>query len=73
LGEGTLRWLDSPPGVLAFARGDGLVCAVNFGTAASSAPVSGTPLLSSGPCPAGVLPGSTAAWWMSDGTESPAP
>ncbi|WP_175647363.1 glycoside hydrolase family 13 protein [Streptomyces cyaneochromogenes] len=72
LGEGTLRWLDSPPGVLAFVRGDGLVCAVNFGTAPTSAPVSGTPLLSSGPCPAGVLPGSTAAWWISDGTESPA-
>lgn len=70
LGEGTLSWLDSPPGVLAFVRGDGLVCAVNFGTAPTSAPVSGTPLLSSGPCPAGVLPGSTAAWWMSDGTES---
>ncbi|WP_217207617.1 glycoside hydrolase family 13 protein [Streptomyces sp. AC550_RSS872] len=66
LGEGTLRWLDSPPGVLAFVRGDGLVCAVNFGTAPTPAPVSGTPLLSSGPCPAGVLPGSTAAWWIGD-------
>ena len=26
----------------------------------------GTPLLSSGPCPAGVLPGATAAWWIGD-------
>ncbi|WP_329470263.1 glycoside hydrolase family 13 protein [Streptomyces sp. NBC_01723] len=66
LGEGTLRWLDTPPGVLAFVRGDGLVCAVNFGTAPTPAPVSGTPLLSSGPCPAGSLPGSTAAWWIAD-------
>ena len=66
LGEGPLRWLDTPPGVLGFVRGDGLVCAVNFGTAPTPAPVSGTPLLSSGPCPAGVLPGSTAAWWISD-------
>ncbi|MEU0603510.1 glycoside hydrolase family 13 protein [Streptomyces sp. NPDC006393] len=67
LGEGDLRWLDTPPGVLAFVRGDGLVCAVNFGTAPAPAPVSGTPLLASGPCPAaGVLPGSTAAWWIAD-------
>ncbi|MET7350127.1 glycoside hydrolase family 13 protein [Streptomyces mirabilis] len=68
LGEGALRWLQAPPGVLAFVRDDGLVCAVNFGTAPTPAPVSGTPLLSSGPCPAGVLPGSTAAWWISDCT-----
>ncbi|WP_405482145.1 glycoside hydrolase family 13 protein [Streptomyces sp. NBC_00009] len=68
LGEGTLRWLDTPPEVLAFVRGDGLVCAVNFGTAPVPAPVSGAPLLSSGPCPTGVLPGSTAAWWISDCT-----
>ncbi|WP_030182319.1 glycoside hydrolase family 13 protein [Streptomyces sp. NRRL S-813] len=67
LGEGDLRWLDTPPGVLAFVRGDGLVCAVNFGTAPTPAPVSGAPLLASGPCPAaGVLPGSTAAWWIAD-------
>ena len=67
MGEGDLRWLDTPPGVLAFVRGDGLVCAVNFGTAPTPAPVSGTPLLASGPCPAaGMLPGSTAAWWIAD-------
>ncbi|WP_328724393.1 glycoside hydrolase family 13 protein [Streptomyces sp. NBC_00259] len=68
LGEGTLRWLDSSPDVLAFVRGDGLVCAVNFGTAPVPAPVSGAPLLSSGPCPTGALPGSTTAWWISDCT-----
>ncbi|GGV03864.1 alpha-glucosidase [Streptomyces albospinus] len=64
LGEGTLRWLESPPQVLAFVRGDGLVCAINFGTEAVPAPVPGVPLLASGACPAGTLPGSTAAWWM---------
>lgn len=66
LGEGGLRWLESEPDVLAFVRGDGLICAVNFGTGPAAAPVSGSPLLSSGPCPAGVLPGSTTAWWLSD-------
>ncbi|MFI2263599.1 glycoside hydrolase family 13 protein [Streptomyces tubercidicus] len=69
LGEGTLRWLESPPQVLAFVRGDGLVCAVNFGTEPVPAPVPGVPLLASGDCPADTLPGSTAAWWM-DAPES---
>ncbi|MYT30315.1 MULTISPECIES: glycoside hydrolase family 13 protein [unclassified Streptomyces] len=64
LGDGTLRWLESAPQVLAFERGDGLVCAVNFGTASVPAPVPGVPLLASGDCPAGTLPGATAAWWM---------
>ncbi|WFB06050.1 glycoside hydrolase family 13 protein [Streptomyces sp. LX-29] len=64
LGEGTLRWLDSPPQVLAFVRGDGLVCAINFGTDPVPAPVPGAPLLASGDCPEGTLPGSTAAWWI---------
>ncbi|MFJ9419005.1 glycoside hydrolase family 13 protein [Streptomyces sp. NPDC101227] len=64
LGEGTLRWLETPPQVLAFVRGDGLVCAVNFGTLPVPAPVPGAPLLASGDCPAGTLPGATAAWWM---------
>ncbi|AOT57712.1 glycoside hydrolase family 13 protein [Streptomyces rubrolavendulae] len=63
LGEGTLRWLEAPPGVLAFERGEGLVCAVNFGTEPVPAPAAGVPLLASGPCPPGELPGSTAAWW----------
>ncbi|MFE6060654.1 glycoside hydrolase family 13 protein [Streptomyces sp. NPDC056431] len=66
LGEGPLRWLEAPPHVLAMARGDGLVCAVNFGSDTVPAPVPGVPLLSSGPCPAGELPGATAAWWSTD-------
>ncbi|MFE5943539.1 glycoside hydrolase family 13 protein [Streptomyces sp. NPDC056480] len=66
LGEGALRWLEAPPQVLAMARGDGLVCAVNFGSETVPAPVPGAPLLASGPCPAGELPGATAAWWSTD-------
>ncbi|MFE0626545.1 alpha-amylase family glycosyl hydrolase [Streptomyces sp. NPDC058864] len=66
LGEGTLRWLEAPPGVLAFVRGEGLVCAVNFGDQPVPAPVPGHPLLSSTPCPPGVLPGNAAAWWVHD-------
>ncbi|MFG2641940.1 glycoside hydrolase family 13 protein [Streptomyces sp. NPDC048370] len=66
LGEGALRWLEAPPQVLAMARGDGLVCAVNFGSETVPAPVAGAPLLASGPCPPGELPGATAAWWLTD-------
>ncbi|MGW2013605.1 glycoside hydrolase family 13 protein [Streptomyces sp. NPDC001927] len=66
LGEGELRWLEAPPQVLAMARGDGLVCAVNFGSETVPAPVPGAPLLASGPCPPGELPGATAAWWSVD-------
>ncbi|OEV03026.1 glycoside hydrolase family 13 protein [Streptomyces oceani] len=78
LGTGTLRWLETSPEVLAFIRDDGLVCAVNFGTAPVEAPVTGTLLLASGPYSesgaesgAGTvtgrtLPGSTAAWWLTE-------
>ncbi|WP_431982209.1 glycoside hydrolase family 13 protein [Streptomyces qinglanensis] len=66
LGEGSLRWLETEPQVLAFVRGDGLVCAVNFGLDPVPVPVTGTPLLASGDCPPGLLPGSTTAWWISD-------
>ncbi|WP_371502601.1 glycoside hydrolase family 13 protein [Kitasatospora sp. NBC_00374] len=63
-GEAAVRWLESPPGVLAFARGEGFVCAVNFGDGPAPAPVAAAPLLASGPCPPGVLPAATAAWWI---------
>ncbi|WP_329128532.1 glycoside hydrolase family 13 protein [Streptomyces sp. NBC_01476] len=59
-----LRWLDSAPQVLAFVRGDSLVCAVNFGDTPVPAPASGAPLLASKPCAEGLLPGNTAAWWV---------
>src|SRR5690606_23589549 len=72
LGDGPLRWLDTQPGVLAFVRGDALVCAPNVAPAPVPAPVDRAPLRASGPCPPGVPPGSTAAWWIT-GTCAPAP
>ncbi|OIV39160.1 alpha-glucosidase [Mangrovactinospora gilvigrisea] len=64
LGDGSLRWLTTEPQVLAFTRGDGLVCAINFGDTSCPAPVTSQPLLASSPCPPGALPGNTAAWWI---------
>ncbi len=62
LGEGELTWLESPADVLAFDRGLGLQCWVNFGDAPVSLPA-GDVLVASGPLTAaGELPSDTAAW-----------
>lgn len=65
LGEGSLRWLPAPPGVLLLARDPGFVAAVNLGAEPVDLPVHGELLLASGPLPAGSplrLPGDTAVW-----------
>jgi len=65
LGDGALRWLDSPgPGLLAFARdGGALVCAVNMGGDPARIPAYGELVLASGPVDGDVLPPDTAAWF----------
>ncbi|WP_177891165.1 glycoside hydrolase family 13 protein [Vallicoccus soli] len=64
LGDGTLRWLDSPEGTLVFARDPGIVCAVNLSSRPLALPAYGAPLLASEELadPA-VLPPDTAAWY----------
>jgi alpha-glucosidase len=67
-GSTEVRWLETAPDVLAFVRGDGLVCAVNFGAGPapvpSQVPADAPPVLASAPCAPGVLPPATAAWWV---------
>ncbi|MFE7134614.1 alpha-amylase family glycosyl hydrolase [Streptomyces sp. NPDC057638] len=65
-GPGGLHWFDTPPGVLAFARTDGLVCAVNFRGDPVPALVQAVPLLTSGPWTPGTLAANSAAWWAID-------
>ncbi|WP_301174329.1 glycoside hydrolase family 13 protein [Actinomadura geliboluensis] len=60
LGDGTLTWLPSADGVLAFTRDSGLTCVLNLGDA--PVPLTGEVLLASGPLPDGQLPPDTAAW-----------
>ena len=62
LGDGTLRWLDAPENVLAFARDPGFACFVNV--SATSVPLpEGAVLLVSGRLSAdGLLPPDTAIW-----------
>jgi alpha-glucosidase len=61
LGGGSLQWLPSEPGVLAFRREPGLTVVTNISSA--SVPISGRVLLSSSPLNAnGTLPPDTTVW-----------
>jgi alpha-glucosidase len=64
LGDGSLRWLDAPEGVIAFARDPGFVCIVNFSGDPVPAPDGAEQLLTSGPLTdLGELPADTAGWY----------
>ncbi|WP_369224126.1 glycoside hydrolase family 13 protein [Streptomyces sp. R39] len=62
LGDGTMTWLDSPAGVLAFRRGLGFVCVVNLSGEAYPLPEHSSVLLAGGPVEDGVLAPDQAAW-----------
>jgi alpha-glucosidase len=61
LGDGTLRWLPAPAGVLAFGRGD-LSCVANLSPAPVTLPAHTAVLLASGALDDNLLPPDTAAW-----------
>ena len=71
LGDGPLRWLDAPDGVLAFARdrpgAAGLLCVVNLSAAPVELPAHGGILLASGPLGTDRLPPDTAVWLRPSG------
>ena len=58
----SFRWLSSPAGTFLFARGAGLVCAVNLSVGAMPLPADATVLLASAPVRDGALDPGTAAW-----------
>jgi alpha-glucosidase len=62
LGDGTLTWLDSPEGVLAFSRGQGFTCVVNLSAEPYPLPEHASILLSSGPVEDDLLAPDQAAW-----------
>jgi alpha-glucosidase len=62
LGDGTLTWLDTPAGVLAFSRAPGFVCAVNLSTEPYLLPAHQSVLLASGPLQDGLLAPDHAVW-----------
>ena len=61
LGDGPMRWLPSPDGVLAFGRGD-LCCVANLSPAPVALPARTAVLLASGPLDDDLLPPDTAVW-----------
>ena len=64
LGDGSLRWLDAPEDVIAFARDPGFVCIVNLSGGPASGPDGAEMLLASGSLTdRGELPANTAAWY----------
>jgi alpha-glucosidase len=64
LGDGAMRWLDSPDGTLAFARDPGFACLVNLSARPVDLPADATVLMTSGPLTEDgpTLPPDTAAW-----------
>jgi alpha-glucosidase len=62
LGDGDLRWLDAPDGVLAFARDPGFACVVNLSVTPVELPPHESVLLSSRQLEGTTLPPDTAAW-----------
>ncbi|WP_282948058.1 glycoside hydrolase family 13 protein [Cellulomonas endometrii] len=67
LGDGDLRWLDAPAGVLALARGD-VLCVVNLTAEPVALPAHAGVLLASHPLDGGRLPPDAAAWLRAAGT-----
>ncbi|MGI5212355.1 glycoside hydrolase family 13 protein [Plantactinospora sp. CA-290183] len=62
LGDGPMRWLPAPDGVLAFARGPGFACVVNLSGASVPIPPHRERLLASRPVDGDLLPPDTAVW-----------
>jgi alpha-glucosidase len=62
LHQPAMRWLDSPPGVLAYTRGRRFACVVNMSGAPVTLPAHEISLLASGPVDGDRIPPDTAAW-----------
>ena len=61
-GSGGLRWLPCGEQVIAFARGDGFACIVNFGGEPVELPEDAAPLVASGELSDSLLPQDTTVW-----------
>ena len=61
--DGSMSWCRSAPGVLDFARGDGVRCVANLSGAPVALPAGASVLLASGPLTEdGLVPTDTTAW-----------
>jgi alpha-glucosidase len=62
-GDDGVRWLPSGDTVLAFERGDGFVCLVNFGPDPVELPAGARVLIASGDLEGGAVPSDTTVWF----------
>ncbi|WP_022889454.1 glycoside hydrolase family 13 protein [Agromyces italicus] len=62
LGDGPMTWMPSEPGVLAFSRGEDVVCVTNFGAEPVALPDHDRILISSAPLVGGLLAHDSTAW-----------
>ncbi|GGW62099.1 DUF3459 domain-containing protein [Streptomyces xantholiticus] len=62
LGDGTLTWLDMPPGVLGLRRDPRFVCVVNLSDQPCRLPEHKSAVLSSSPTDDGLPAPDTAVW-----------
>ncbi len=60
--DDALTWLSSPDSVLAFARGEGFACLVNFGAAPVELPAGSHVVLASDELEGGAVPQDTTVW-----------
>jgi alpha-glucosidase len=60
--DGALTWLSSPDSVLAFARGEGFACLVNFGAVPVELPAGSRVVLASDELEGGAVPQDTTVW-----------
>jgi alpha-glucosidase len=67
LGDGQMTWVPSARRVLAFGRGDGVLCVANLSAAPVELPGHVAVLLASGPLAGGLLPADTAVWLRTAG------
>jgi alpha-glucosidase len=68
--DDVIRWLDSSASVLAFARGEGFACFVNFGPEAVQLPPGAVVLLASDELEGGALPQDTTVWLSQAGLDT---
>jgi alpha-glucosidase len=71
LGDGELRWIASPDSVLAFERGDGFSCVVNFGPDPVDLPAGASVLIASSELEGGALPHDSTVWLRQANSQAP--
>jgi alpha-glucosidase len=69
--ETTFQWLAAPESALAFARGDGFACVVNFGPEPVDLPTGADVLIASDELEGGALPEDTTVWLRQEKEEAP--